>query len=32
MQLALSGGAIVSELSDSRTFGYLADVEKCCAA
>ena len=25
--LALTGGAIVSELSDSRTFGYLADVE-----
>ncbi len=25
--LALAGGAIVSELSDSRTFGCLADVE-----
>ncbi len=26
-QLVLTGGAIVSELSDSRTFGFLADVE-----
>jgi UDP-3-O-[3-hydroxymyristoyl] N-acetylglucosamine deacetylase len=26
-QLALTGGAIVAELSDSRTFGCLADVE-----
>jgi UDP-3-O-[3-hydroxymyristoyl] N-acetylglucosamine deacetylase len=25
--LVLTGGAIVSELSDSRTFGFLADVE-----
>jgi UDP-3-O-[3-hydroxymyristoyl] N-acetylglucosamine deacetylase len=26
-QLALTGSSIVSELCDSRTFGYLADVE-----
>jgi UDP-3-O-[3-hydroxymyristoyl] N-acetylglucosamine deacetylase len=26
-KLALTGGAVISELSDSRTFGFLADVE-----